>query len=166
MATCVDVCFFFWVFGAMTTQTPVNTKTVVTVANPNCPWWREAFRLNPFGCFEPSFVSRSIETTQEACPKAPPGACGGSLVTFYFDEYRGDDMWVSFAEAGSLADAVSRRVAKHATCGIEGGVGAKPCFSQATKGGRLDAAGVGSFVGCLLGHEPAECRAIVCGSGY
>ena len=160
MGGCVVVSVAIHPFARMSHGLPVGTETSLEVSNPNCSWWVEAWGLNPFGSFRPRFVSRPLDS--DSSGGASIGTCDGPLVTHFFDARRGDDEWVDFSEAKWLQNDIDKRLSNHGACGAEGGVGVRVCFAKATTGDRLDADGVKSFVGCLVGHESAACRKIVC----
>ena len=54
------------------------------------------------------------------------------------------------------------RVAQGRGCGDGTPARTLACFSHATMGNAMQPNEAGKFAGCVLGHEPDRCRAIVC----
>ena len=97
----------------------------------------------------------------------PAGECGGPFVSQYFDDFSGDDARLDYSEAKELAQAVGLRLDRADACGLQEAAAASKaalhtCWAYATKRAHLEPAEMGRFVGCLVGHESATCRATVC----
>ena len=153
----VGVCAFAY----MVAYAPPNVQAKLEISDPKCSWWQETKRLNPFGCFRPSF------TTSEKLPShtnKPLGACNGALVEDLFGRYSGSDGALDLNEAKELAGDVLGRTFNAASCGqsTSAPAEARACFTHATHTKSVAADDAGKYVGCLLGHETPACRGEIC----
>lgn len=145
-------------FAYVSAHAPRGTETTLHLAKPGCTWWPR-----PLDCLDLRFKSVAVDA-----PSPPPplsrGACTGPLVAHLYHMHRGDDAIVDLAEAHALSSTIRQHTDQSSLCGTAASVGAKPhaCFAASTATGRLERAKIGRFIGCLVEHEPAGCRAELC----
>jgi hypothetical protein len=146
-------------FAYMSANTPAGTQTTLSPSDPNCSWWVEARRLNPFGCFRPRFTSSPL-----APPVARTCTCRGPRLEALFETHCGADAACDLGEARALMRALASDVTNNAAC-ESASPGAKPshvCFAHVTATEKLEKAHVGPFAECVVGRASAECCASVC----
>ena len=145
-------------FAYTAAHTEPDTESYLTFSRQGkCTWWREFGSLNPFGCAALRFRKESINSAQTS------GACAGPLVDHVFDEHAGRDELLDIDEAATLAAMVRSRVAHRAPYGQSTkATKVHACFAHVTSTATIKRSDASRFVACIIGAEPAQCRAVVC----